>query len=424
MKFLKISAKLCLMLLASLFAGIFLLWCVFLLPDRLTQTHAARSAETFSYEGIGAAVGYTYADQLDNWTDALMIGNACYQKEDASALNRAAAAYRPDYQNGDPITSLDAYVKAEEDVGSIAYPRYWHGYLVALRPLLMVTDYLGIRSINTVFFAVTILLLVLVIIKRKQYQLFLPLGITILFLRPLAIIHSLQLSTVFYPTMLSVIVCIYFQKWMCREGHFLYLFLMNGIVIAYADLLTYPVASLGVLLTVFMMIQEKTAPAEKIRQIVAGSVVWGFGYFGMWAGKWLISSIILRQNVLADAVSQAQVRVSSSYGENHFSRVIVFMRNIGAGFIGVLVLAAVVFLLLTIFMLWRNRQSLHVRSGWRELFLCMLPYLMICLIPFAWYSVFVNHSYIHIVFTYRALAAAVCAWSGMCMVKMEFVFYR
>jgi len=54
----------------------------------------------------------------------------------------------------------------------------------------------------------------------------------------------------------------------------------------------------------------------------------------------------------------------------------------------------------------------------------MLPYLMICLIPFAWYSVFVNHSYIHIVFTYRALAAAVCAWSGMCMVKMEFVFYR
>ena len=104
MKFLKISAKLCLMLLASLFAGIFLLWCVFLLPDRLTQTHAARSAETFSYEGIGAAVGYTYADQLDNWTDALMIGNACYQKEDASALNRAAAAYRPDYQNGEMHT--------------------------------------------------------------------------------------------------------------------------------------------------------------------------------------------------------------------------------------------------------------------------------------------------------------------------------
>ena len=85
-------------------------------------------------------------------------------------------------------------MKAEEDVGSIAYPRYWHGYLVVLRPLLMVTGYLGIRSINTVFFAVTMLLLVLVIIKRKQYQLFLPLGITILFLRPLAIVHSLHVK--------------------------------------------------------------------------------------------------------------------------------------------------------------------------------------------------------------------------------------
>ena len=32
-------------------------------------------------------------------------------------------------------------------------------------------------------------------------------------------------------------------------------------------------------------------------------------------------------------------------------------------------------------------------------------------------------AYIHIVFTYRALVAAVCEWSGMCMAKMEFVFY-
>ena len=32
-----------------------------------------------------------------------MIGNACYQKEDVSALNCVAAAYRPDYQNEDPI---------------------------------------------------------------------------------------------------------------------------------------------------------------------------------------------------------------------------------------------------------------------------------------------------------------------------------
>ena len=125
MKFLKISAKLCLMLLASLFAGIFLLWCVFLLPDCLTQTHAARSAETFSYEGIGAAVGYTYADQLDNWTDALMIGSSLSERRCKEPREGSST---PDYQNGDPITSLDAYVKAEEDVG-IAYRKLLVYYL-------------------------------------------------------------------------------------------------------------------------------------------------------------------------------------------------------------------------------------------------------------------------------------------------------
>ena len=43
----------------------------------------------------------------------------------------------------------------------------------------------------------------------------------------------------------------------------------------------------------------------------------------------------------------------------------------------------------------------------------MIPYMLICLIPFTWYMVLRNHSYIHISFTYRALSVAV--FSFLCM---------
>lgn len=419
MKYLKLSGKLCVLLCGSLLAGLLLLWCAFLLPEESIMNHAVSSAETFSYEGIDAAVGYAYSERLDNWTDALMIGNACYQKEGAGALERAAAAYRPDFQGENPIVSLEAYMKSQDGVGAIAYPRYWHGYLVVLRPLLMVTDYMGIRTMNTIAFAVVLLVLIGMILRKKQWELLLPLGVTILFLRPLAIVHSLQFSTVFYPMMLSVIACIVFQKWVLRDEHFAYLIFMNGVWIGYLDLLTYPAASLGVLMTVLMMLQKHVKVAERIRQLVLSSAAWGIGYFGMWGGKWFISSAILHQNVLSDALLQAQVRVSGSYGEHHFSRVMVFARNLGAGFIGVLVPAILFFVLLTVFMLWRRRECLKTREGWMAVISQAIPYFLICLIPFVWYSVFTNHSYIHIIFTYRTLAAAVCAWCGMCVMQVE-----
>lgn len=419
MKYLKLSGKLCVLLCCSLLAGLLLLWCAFLLPEESIMNHAVSSAETFSYERTDAAVGYAYSERLDNWTDALMIGNACYQKDGAGALERAAAAYRPDFQGENPIISLEAYVNSQDGVGAIAYPRYWHGYLVVLRPLLMVTDYMGIRTMNTIAFAVVLLVLIGVILRKKQWELLLPLGVTILFLRPLAIVHSLQFSTVFYPMMLSVIACIVFQKWVLRDEHFVYLIFMNGVWIGYLDLLTYPAASLGVLLTVLMMLQKHMKVADRIRQLVLSSAAWGFGYFGMWGGKWFISSAILHQNVLVDALSQAQVRVSGSYGEHRFFRMMVFVRNLGAGFLGVLVPAVIFFVLLTVFMLWRRREYLKTREGWIAVTSQTVSYLLICLIPFVWYSVFTNHSYIHIIFTYRTLAAAVCGWCGMCVMQVE-----
>ena len=113
------------------------MWLAFLIPDKLIYEHSAESVEIFTGEGLYPFVGNTPAEELDNWTDSLMLHTACYQKEDASALECAVAAYRPVYQDADPITSFRMDVKGIDDGMEItSYARYWHGYLVFLRPLL------------------------------------------------------------------------------------------------------------------------------------------------------------------------------------------------------------------------------------------------------------------------------------------------
>ena len=89
-------------------------------------------------------------------------------------------------------------------------------------------------------------------------------------------------------------------------------------LIGYLDLLTYPVAALGIPLAVFLSISKGPAFLEQCKRVIISSVAWGFGYFGIWAGKWLIGSIILKRSIIADATEQAKFRLSTNTGSVDF----------------------------------------------------------------------------------------------------------
>ena len=55
------------------FGGDYFLWLAFLIPDKLIYEHGAESVEIFTGEGLYPFVGNTPAEELDNWTDSLMI---------------------------------------------------------------------------------------------------------------------------------------------------------------------------------------------------------------------------------------------------------------------------------------------------------------------------------------------------------------
>lgn len=94
------------------------------------------------------------------------------------------------------------------------------------------------------------------------------------------------------------------------------------------------------------------------------TLVWGFGYVGMWVMKWVMASLILGENVMP--------YVTEHIGERLY------------GDIGV--------------------SQLTYICGWH-----ILMYMLPGLVPYIRYLVLHNHSYLHCFFTYRAQMATVLA---------------
>ena len=156
-----------------------------------------------------------------------------------------------------------------------------------------------------------------------------------------------------------------------------------------------------------MMYQNKDKVIDSIKKVVGYSGMWGIGYVGMWSGKWLVGSILLKKNLFMDAINTIKFRSSTNYDEANFSYGDVFSANIDFGFGGIgafCTIIAIILLGAVVFKNYKNIKRLLVES---------IPFLLIMVMPFCWYVVTANHSYIHSRFTYRELVITVFAF--LCM---------
>lgn len=151
-------------------------------------------------------------------------------------------------------------------------------------------------------------------------------------------------------------------------------------------------------------------------------VLWLVGYLGMWVMKWVIASIVLKQNVMPYVVGHIEERLYGKFGVSggrflveavtrNLMRLFPFDYQLpGAVFF---VIFIVVFLLLPVF---KNRLRLRKEINVSMFFLNII----VGLIPIIRFLVLHNHSWRHCNFTYRALAGTVLA---LCFATLELVEY-
>ncbi len=166
------------------------------------------SLKTFASEGLYPTVGNSQAEKLDNWTDSLMVLLAMYEKKMQLPLNRAMAVYQPVIlsEDADPVTVSFAYVKWQRqhgetlvihDTGTGILPFCGHYFL---SPATMESALL-ITLVSSCCWSSLELLY-----GKKILPRYCSFAFNIPVFAAAGYYVSLQFSTVYYPTMLTILL--------------------------------------------------------------------------------------------------------------------------------------------------------------------------------------------------------------------------
>lgn len=372
---------------------------VYALPQEQIRQHVAQSKEIFEKEGsYPRLISWQISSQLDNYTDALMLLMASSEGEGPFYQD----AFRNRYPSTEGDTPAQTLVRiyTEENTEYMVndYNRYWHGYLLYLKPLLYFFSYEEIRFIWGILQVSLVGMVLILLIIRKMTREIVPFLAAYLFLDPAAMSVSLQHGIVFLLVVIQFLVILLFEEtYAAREELWLYHFFITGCLTSFFDFLTYPLVTFGIT-GAFLIYRFAKAGKEGFISFVKIFFAWGCGYVLFWAGKWVGGSIILGRNILQDAASAMRFRSGYHTADQSFSYLAVLLRNLGVRsiFLGILLLVFMI-------CVWIGKKKhTAVPENIRLL-------VLFALLPFGWYLAVANHSYEHFWFTFRELAVTVYA---------------
>ena len=141
-----------LQLLAAFAATVAVLFVLLLgacaLPAQPVLEHVYDSAQTIQQEGLYPEYFGFKLFQMDNYTDTVMLFEAAAMGEqDPLTAMMTATAYNLAVYCERTIPLATGAQKPVQLV-PFSYARYWHGYLIWLRPLLCVISITGVRVVQ------------------------------------------------------------------------------------------------------------------------------------------------------------------------------------------------------------------------------------------------------------------------------------
>lgn len=382
-------------------AGALLLAAVFLVP--VNPTNKAQAFALLEKEGwyplatehkqeFSDYFHSFYPDVMDNNTDKIMISTALDENE-GNPLARAMNMY-------------------SEYLG-YNYSRYWHGYVVVLRPLFCFLDYSQIRILNGALQLLLMCALAHLVWQKKGMRYAVLMLTSFVLLMPQALAVSFQFSWVFYVGALGCLVLIRKPDYWGESSRYIYLFTVLGMLSSYFDLLTYPLVTWGIpVIWWFLTEKAPTGKGRYLERCVASGISWAVGYVGIWAMKWLLGSVITGENVIADAVGKVQEHAASAEGSSF-----TLFNRLEAAYTNWKHYEYPVYMLILIgWLVWlvvqSFRKGLHFRRS-------NFGLLLVAATSPAWYFVLAEHTAGHHFFTYRIWNVAVLAVLAILLQAVE-----
>ncbi|HKM02187.1 MAG TPA: hypothetical protein VJ083_09070 [Sedimentibacter sp.] len=321
---------------------------------------------------------YETGSILDDYTDSIMIS---YVNTQDKATNN-------------PL---------EDALDACGYTRYWHGYMMFLKPLLVFFTYAQIRYIFMYLYLVLMAWACVEIYKRIGIKGTMAYAISFAAIYFPVLSFSLQFSYIFFIALVATIfICKKYNSEMSTSKIATW-FLVIGMITNFLDLLTAPLITLGIPLALIILInivEAKEAQAiTNYKILVKTSFAWGMGYGICWISKWIIASIVLKRNIMEDALAQAFFRINGD-NEIPLDRLQMYRDNFNAIFPTWfwssnrrILLVIIALIAMTVMYLIKKKPLSEIKR--------LSPLIILSIYPYIWYFVMANHSQIHFFFTYR-----------------------
>lgn len=325
------------------------------IPNSWVDNNVQSSAQVMEEEGIYHKLNLAdkNATQLDNFTDRIMVRKALETSE--NPLERAMVP---------------------------SYARYLQGYLTFLKPLLVFVSIGSIRFIYSVVLLALIFMVFNQLNVRFGMKVAALFGIILIGIRYYILPLSMQFSDVFIILFGAVLVLLKYLDTAQSSKFRIVYFLIVGGVTNFVDFLTVPLITYLIPLSLYLYasIDTNKETMNRLKNFVmvytSAGVAWFIGYAGTWVSKWLISSLVLKKNVVSDAITQILFRTEgdATYPVNHLFTIVTNLKLMfSKNYILLLLVVGIVFVSYQMMLKhWRTSQI-----KWELV--------IISCIPFIWY---------------------------------------
>ncbi len=395
----------------SILISLFLLLIIVnLIPRNYIKNNVKDSLYYFISEGNFPKIKYAYNYVLDNYTDSLMI-NTAYSVDSNKPLESAMLMrrnYRPNENlklknsGNDEMPIYDLIQSFNENNDTyFQYQRYWHGYMIILRPLLVFFNYKQIRIL--LITTIIILSLILVYLAYKKIDIYASIATLFMLIVSnfIFIGLSMQYSSVFIIMLISSIYII--TK--CKEKNdkqMFDVFLVIGMLTSFFDLLTTPLLTFGIPVIYYIVLKNKENNLS-IKSLLKVMIAWGLGYGLIWLSKWIICDSIYNTGTIKEAFYKIFLQTNSTELFN-----VTALKAIKRNF-SYINRPIILFAIFTVVLTLINKKIIKMN----------ILILMLGLLPFLWFAIVKNHSFIHARFTFRDLLITLFALITITMYNIK-----
>lgn len=393
------------LVIAGCFAALYLAGFV---PQTVLREHYISSAEQIESEGVFPYVfnKNAFNSRLDNHTESIIIMGSYYM--DIATL--------PDSPISNPfirlgVDEMTTVAKDDSIKADSFYIRYWMGFRSIIRPLLAFFDYGEIRTLISFFFYLLLIVTAFIIARHSNMMIGLSFFLSILALNPILIGNSIQFSSIFF---ISFIFTMFVPK-LKKRGikYYALYFALSGIFTQYFDFYTAPLLTAGLPLAfLLVMHQIDNQPGDSMqslaRIILICSVSWFLGYVLMWIIKLLLITITMEYDGLKAGLDSFKWRIGIVKDETYMESYSVLLANakalaalVSTTTIGI-ILASILLLsgtYLFVKLMQKGSVRIWLQHSW--------PFFVLAFIPFVWFSVAAQPTFLHYWFQYRPLGITV-----------------